>query len=72
MDPQRYPHPVSRKSLGKRDLEDGIKLKRLIWGNYPGLFKLTLYNHMDPYNRKTGKIKVKEGNTIMRTLVEVI
>ena len=67
MDPQRYPHPIPRKRLGKRDLEDILKLKSLIWGDYPGLLRLTLKNHMGPYKRETGKIKVKEGNAIKKT-----
>lgn len=59
--------PIPRKRLGKRDLEDVIKLKSLIWGDYPGLLRLTLYNDMGPYKRETGKMKVKEGNAIMKT-----
>lgn len=38
---------------GKRDFTDGIKLRILRWGNYPGLSGWVQCNHKGPYKWET-------------------
>lgn len=49
------PEPVSVILYDKEDFV--IQLKTLKWGDYPGLYGWTQYNHSGSYSRDLGRIR---------------
>lgn len=56
--------PTSCESIslsGRRDFVDSIKLKILIWGDYPGVSRLAQCHPKGPYKREVGGSQTQEA-----------
>ena len=75
--PQRCPRPGPPELLnvtlrGKRVAADGIKLRILGWGDYPGIPGWAQCKHKGPYKREVGGSERERGDVTTETEVRVM